>query len=158
MSFSGEANPDNLKQGDGRLDVIQKVSNGKEYTRASYDAVGGPWGNGSPENGDYMVNTLQDRGPNGWYNKGMTKEGIGFSLNLDPQFKTGRSLLRIHPDGNLFGTQGCVGLLCGKNGLIEFRDLMRSTISKQGDIPLNINILNNPNNNGYGKKVISNGE
>ncbi len=159
MTFTGSANSGNSKQADGQLNVIHSVSNGKDYTRASFSAVGGPWGNGSPENGDYLVNTLLDRGPNGWYNKGMTKDGVGFSLNLNPQFKTGRTDLRIHPDGgDWFGTQGCIGLTCGKGGLIEFRGLMQSILSNQSNILLNINILNNPNNNGYNKKVKSNGE
>ncbi len=160
MTFSGSANSDNNKQADGKLNVIQVVSNGKEYTRASFSAVGGPWGEGSPENGNYTVDNLHDRGPNSnWSNPGMTVDGVGFSLNLNPQFETGRSLLRIHPDGGkYFGTQGCIGLTCGTNGLQEFRDLMQSTLSNQGNIPLNINILNNPNNNGYSRKVESNGE
>jgi len=159
MTFTGLANSKNTKQADGQLNLIQEVSNGKEYTKASFDAVGGPWGNGSPENGSYLVNSLLDRGPNGWYNKGMTKDGIGFSLNVDPQFKTGRSLLRIHPDGGkYFGTQGCIGLTCGKGSLNNFRGLMQSTLSRQSNIPLNINILNNPNNDGYGKKIKANGE
>ena len=160
MTFTGSANSSNPKQADGQLNVIQSVSNGKDYTRASFSAVGGPWGNGSPENGNYTVDILLDRGPNsGWPNAGMTVDGVGFSLNLNPQFKTGRSELRIHPDGGTkFGTQGCIGLTCGKGGLLDFRGLMQSTLSNQSNIPLNINILNNPNNNGYGRKVKSNGE
>jgi|GEM_PF-2292664 hypothetical protein len=39
-----------------------------------------------------------------------------------------------------------------------FEDVQQSTLSNQGNIPLNINILNNPNNNGYSRKVESNGE
>ena len=160
MTFTGSANSSNPKQADGQLNVIQSVSNGKNYTRASFSAVGGPWGNGSPENGNYTVDNLYDRGPNsGWPNAGMTVDGVGFSLNLNPQFSTGRSDLRIHPDGgDYFGTQGCIGLTCGKSGLLQFRSLMQSTLSNQSNIPLNINILNNPNNNGYGRKVKSNGE
>ena len=160
MTFTGSANSSNPKQADGQLNIIQSVSNGKDYTRASFSAVGGPWGKGSPENGNYTVDNLYDRGPNsGWPNAGMTVDGVGFSLNLNPQFETGRSLLRLHPDGGkYFGTQGCIGLTCGKSGLLEFRGLMQSTLSNQANIPLNINILNNPNNNGYGSKVKSNGE
>jgi hypothetical protein len=159
LTFTGNANSKNPKQSDGKLNVIQ-VALGQEFVRASFDAVGGPWGNGSPENGQYNVGNLLDRGPNSkWPNDGMTKDGIGFSLNVDPLFKTGRSLLRIHPDGGkFFGTQGCIGLLSGKSGLIDFRDLMKSTLSRQSVIPLSIGIVNNPNNNGYGKKVKSNGE
>jgi RHS repeat-associated protein len=158
MTFTGKANLKNPKQADGQLNVIQ-VAGGKEFARVSFDAVGGPWGNGSPENGNYSVHTLQNRGKDGWYNEGMTKEGVGFSLNVDPLFKTGRSLIRIHPDGGkYFGTQGCVGLTCGSSGLLEFKGLSQSALSRQKSIPLNISILNNPNNNGYGKKVKSNGE
>lgn len=158
MTFTGGANSKNSIQADGQLNIIQ-VAGGKEFTRASFDAVGGPWGNGSSKNGNYLVNTLQDRSPSGWYNEGMTKDGVGFSLNLDPQFKTGRTLLRIHPDGGkYFGTQGCIGLTCDKAGLTNFRDMTQSALSKQKNIRLNINILNNPNNNGYEKKVKFNGE
>ena len=159
MVFSGTANEKNLKQADGQLYIIQVVIDGNEFRRASFDAVGGPWGNGSPENGNYLTNTLLDRGPTGWYNTGMTKYGVGFSLNLEPQFKTGRKLLRIHPDGGkFFGTQGCIGLTCGKDGLLEFKEIIEKVLSKQKDIPLNVNILNNPNDDGYGKKTKSNGE
>lgn len=57
--------------------------------------------------------------PIGWYLctnfRVRTKEAmmigdIGFSVNLDPLFKTTRTLLRIHPDGKLPGTQGCIGV------------------------------------------------
>lgn len=81
------------------------VAEGKEFTWASFDAVGGPWGNGPSENGNYLANTLQVRSPSGWYNEGMTKGEVGPSLNLDPKFKPGRTLLRIHPDwGEYFVT------------------------------------------------------
>ncbi|MDO8997533.1 MAG: RHS repeat-associated core domain-containing protein [Sediminibacterium sp.] len=159
LTFEGDTNENNPKQADGKLNLIQVVSGGKELTRASFNAVGGPWGNGSPENGNYTVNTLLDRGPDGWYNEGMTKDGVGFSLNVNPQFKTGRSLLRIHPDGGkFFGTQGCIGLTCGKEDLLKFKGIMQKGLSIQKAIALTVNILNNPNNNGYGKKVKSNGE
>ncbi|APD08045.1 hypothetical protein UJ101_02547 [Flavobacteriaceae bacterium UJ101] len=159
MTFTGKANPKKLKEAIGVLNLIQVLSNGQEFIRMSFEAVGGPWGNGSPENGKYLVHTLLDRGPKGWYNKGMTKKGIGFSLNVDPLFKTGRSLLRIHPDGGkYYGTQGCIGLTCDVGGLVKFRDYTQNILASQKNISLEINILNNPNNNGYGKKVKSNGE
>lgn len=45
----------------------------------------------------------------------MVRDGVGFSVDLsdawDPALGRTRSLLRIHPDGNLPGTQGCVGIL-----------------------------------------------
>lgn len=39
-------------------------------------------------------------------------DGSGWSLDLDPTFNTDRTLLRIHPDGNVPGTEGCIGADC----------------------------------------------
>jgi len=116
-------------------------------------------GNGSPENGDYTTSDLLDRGPNGWYNTGMTVDGVGFSLNLNPNFTTGRTDLRIHPDGgNYYGTQGCVGLTCGVTDLTLFRSLIETVLENQDDIPTTIDIEGNPNNDGINSNVRSNGE
>jgi hypothetical protein len=35
----------------------------------------------------------------------------GWSVDLEPLFATSRTLLRIHPDGNLPGTEGCIGVI-----------------------------------------------
>lgn len=35
-------------------------------------------------------------------------DGKGWSLDLNPAFDTDRTLLRIHPDGNVLGTQGYI--------------------------------------------------
>jgi hypothetical protein len=57
--------------------------------------------------------------PSGTYNasnyrlrtlESMTRHDVGFSVNLTPNFQTHRTLLRIHPDGNVYGTLGCIGL------------------------------------------------
>ncbi|WP_342113467.1 hypothetical protein [Pseudoduganella sp. OTU4001] len=34
-----------------------------------------------------------------------------WSVDLEPLFSSRRTALRIHPDGNLPGTQGCIGIL-----------------------------------------------
>lgn len=114
-------------------------------------------GNGAPENGDYVTSNYADRGPlSNWYNRGMTHDEIGFSFNLDPQFKTNRSLLRIHPDGNNEGTLGCIGLSGDKNDLIRFRDKLRGYLKLQKGIPTKIYIMNNPNNANWGRKKTPN--
>src|SRR5262245_15852974 len=45
----------------------------------------------------------------------MVRDGLGFSVDLSDKWHTAlertRSLLRIHHDGNLPGTQGCVGII-----------------------------------------------
>jgi len=159
LSFTGSANVNNSAQADGTLNIIQVLANGDEYTRGSFDAVGGPWGNGSPENGEYLTSNLADRGPeSSWSNAGMTVNGIGFSLNLDPLFETNRTLLRIHPDGgNYYGTQGCIGLTGESPQLIIFRNLIENVLGVQTSIPTTISIIGNPNNNGTNNRA-SNGE
>ena len=73
-------------------------------------AVSGPWGKGSLPEGVYMGRNLRNRKDN----KAMTcPDGSGWSLDLDPTFMTPRDLLRIHPDGNVPGTEGCIGPSCG---------------------------------------------
>ncbi|CAM1370094.1 hypothetical protein TPENAI_60790 [Tenacibaculum litopenaei] len=48
-----------------------------------------------------------------WKNSAMTSaDGIGFSVNITLEPKYGRKYLRVHPDGNLPGTRGCIGITC----------------------------------------------
>src|SRR5690606_20889566 len=97
-----------LADGSMRNDIIADVEitlssrfdDGSLMNIDSWNGTAGGYGNGPPENGDYSVSNWQDRSPTGWYNSGMNLDGVGFSFNLDPTFDTGRSLLRIHPDGN----------------------------------------------------------
>ena len=60
--------------------------------------------------GAYLATNLRKR-----TDVAMVRDGVGFSVDLsdkyDPALKRRRSLLRIHPDGNAPGTQGCVGIL-----------------------------------------------
>jgi len=72
-------------------------------------AVSGPWGKGRLPNGNYNGENLRRRNDN----KAMTCDGKGWSLDLNPAFVTDRTLLRIHPDGNVPGTEGCIGPSCG---------------------------------------------
>jgi hypothetical protein len=98
----------------GLLDTI--VFNGTTLT--GYDdfakefdvpAVSGPWGKGPLPTGPYNGGNLRKRKDN----KAMVcSDGSGWSLDLDPTFQTDRTLLRIHPDGNVPGTEGCIGPAC----------------------------------------------
>ncbi|WP_185937352.1 DUF6443 domain-containing protein [Chitinophaga polysaccharea] len=160
LEFAGQANAANPAEGNGNLNVNQVFDDGGHLTLASYQAIGGPWGNGSPENGAYTADNLQDRGPRSTnYNAGMTRDGVGFSLNLNPQFSTHRTLLRIHPDGGEHvGTQGCIGIQENAARLLQFKSTMSQYLQSHDNIRVNINILNNPNNNGSGRRTRSNGE
>jgi hypothetical protein len=68
-------------------------------------AVSGPFGNGALPAGRYTCTNLRPR-----TKVGMVRDGVGFSVDLIPQFATFRTDLRIHPDGNVPGTEGCIGI------------------------------------------------
>jgi RHS repeat-associated protein len=130
--------------------------NGSSFATDSFSAIAGGFGNGAPENGAYTVDNFQDRSPTGWYNSGMNSDNVGFSFNLNPTFDTGRTDLRIHPDGNNEGTLGCIGLTGQAAELTSFRDTLQNMLQSSTAIQTNINITNNPNNNGRNGNRIPN--
>lgn len=75
----------------------------------STPAVSGAYGNGMIEVGEYKArrNFLLDKPGENTYCD--TKNNCWFQL-LDPQFDTDRTEIGIHPDGNVVGTKGCIGL------------------------------------------------
>ena len=146
LTFTGTANANNPAEANGTLNVTSVFDDGSTLNLGSYQAIGGPYGNGSPENGGYTVSNLRRRNDN----QGMIRDGFGFSLNLDPNFDTGRTLLRIHPDGNNAGTLGCIGLQCNENELRAFYNIMRSYLNVHRSAGTTINIDGNPDNDGRG--------
>lgn len=74
--------------------------------------VSGPHGNGELERGKYVLerrkvtpHTKNIEGP--FVDKAT---GKGFFIPLTPTFETTREGLGIHPDGNVPGTLGCIGI------------------------------------------------
>lgn len=95
---------DRLVYSDGRLQGWDDFT--KEW---DVPAASGPWRKGRLPNGNYNGGNLRRRNDN----NAMICEGKGWSLDLDPAFDTDRKLLRIHPDGNVPGTEGCISPSCG---------------------------------------------
>jgi RHS repeat-associated protein len=143
-SFTGNVDSKNNKQADGSVKITQVLDNGQEFTRMSVDAIGGPYGNGAPPNGRYTI----DNPRNPRKESGYKRDGVSFSFNLNPQFETKRTDLRIHPDGNNPGTLGCVGLQSTGAQGTEFYNLINSAIKDYGPIKMDININGNLNNQG----------
>jgi len=137
-----------------------KMGNGLLYLKENDDIilsitmVAGGFGSGAPQNGEYTVDTYRNRRKDKDYNPGMNIHGVGFSFNLNPQFKTERSLLRIHPDGNNKGTLGCIGVTGTQKELLEFEEIMKNLLKHKKSIHATINIKNNPNNSKPPKKII----
>lgn len=103
----------------------------------SFAARSGPWGKGGLPTGTYTVRwtkLVEGSALSKGFSKGMTldKSGTlktsvkimnpkdntevkrdltGFFVPIEPDFETKRGGLGIHPDGNVYGTQGCIGLV-----------------------------------------------
>ena len=156
LLIAGAMRTGNNLIGDVTVQVEKEYFDRSRDIEGSYAAVAGGFGNGAPENGAYTVTNYADRSPTGWYNAGMNNNSVGFSFNLNPTFDTGRTDLRLHPDGNNEGTLGCVGLSGDNNELTQFRDLLRNALDRNGTIQATINIDNNPNNNGRSGRRLPN--
>ena len=77
------------------------------YGSRTWRARAGPHGNGSLPAGPYRGRNLRVRN-----NASMTDRiGVSWSLDLEPLFPTNRTLLRIHPDGNVPGSLGCIAVM-----------------------------------------------
>ncbi|MCP3873587.1 MAG: hypothetical protein GY699_10595 [Desulfobacteraceae bacterium] len=79
-----------------------------KFNGTSYSAVSGPYGQDNLPSGDYTVKTshvvVQGLAPS--YCAG----DVCFFIPITPQFSCSRHGLGIHPDGNIAGTEGCIGL------------------------------------------------
>jgi hypothetical protein len=75
-----------------------------------YEAVSGPWGSGSLPKGEYAVKVYDVvvNSPEPGFTDPMT--GQSWFIPIKPKFATLRSGLGIHPDGNVPGTEGCIGV------------------------------------------------
>ena len=76
----------------------------------SFPALSGKWGKGYLPLGEYKISApyrMDDVKKNIAYKR----ERFPWMAAIVPQFKTDRDNLAIHPDGNIEGTLGCIGLL-----------------------------------------------
>ncbi|WP_422384861.1 hypothetical protein [Roseibium album] len=90
--------------------------------------------------GYYIAHTFRVRNE-----AAMKRDGVGFSVNLDPLFATNRNLLRIHPDGitggSKIGTRGCIGI---QEKCQEANNVLKSFFRKPTDI-VYLHVINNTN-------------
>jgi hypothetical protein len=158
LSVTGSMKENSTVIANVSVSVQVNFDNGSSNSVGTYKGVGGGFGNGAPENGNYTLNNHSDRSTNGnRYNEGMNNDRVGFSYDLNPKFSTGRTDLRVHPDGGKsVGTLGCIGLSGCAKDLSNFRNTINNNLDKRGSLPVNINITNNPNNNGRSGKKIPN--
>lgn len=93
-------------------DMTFNKSQGKlTWGSNSYTAVSGPYGSGPLPSGKYTVekrNVTNSTSLSASYKD--KKTGKAFFIPISPTFTTTRSGFGIHPDGNIAGTLGCIGL------------------------------------------------
>jgi len=78
--------------------------------------------NGRIPNGTYNISKIQfDHGGSGY-----CRGDVDFYAPLEPQFTlpSGRAGLQIHPEGGLYGTNGCIGIQSATEGLLRFYNKM----------------------------------
>jgi hypothetical protein len=90
--------------------------------KVGFNAVSGGYGKGSLPNGNYLCKNFRARAE-----KEMVRDGIGFSVDLTPLFKTSRTDLRIHPDGGVPGTLGCIGIA---SNVAACRDILNDMLTR----------------------------
>ena len=82
--------------------------------KGRWDAGSGPFGEGELPKGIYRVSRREVTAYSNDIPKGFRDQsGKGFFIPIYPQFETSRGKngrLGIHPDGNVKGTNGCIGI------------------------------------------------
>jgi len=81
------------------------------FNDKQYDVVTGGFGKGPLPSGVYQVNKPYKMKPEKGKTEAFQRTDFPWVSKLNPLFETDRSGLYIHPDGNLPGTQGCIGIL-----------------------------------------------
>ena len=136
---------------DGKLNLNLRFSDGTALKIMSIDARSGPWDYSAIPNGDYEIDAVIAT-----TEKGMYRDGVGFKVRISKNIEHNRSALYAHPDEvssrSKKGTAGCIGLVCDKATLLQFRNTTVRYLDNHNLINLNVNILNNPNYTNDGRK------
>ncbi len=77
----------------------------------NWHAISGPYGKGKLPSGQYLITEpVEIKSIANKYNPYRDKTGFAWWCRIKPQFETVRSGFGIHPDGNIPGTLGCIGI------------------------------------------------
>lgn len=76
-----------------------------------WPAVSGPYGKGKLPSGQYLITEpVEIKSMASKYDSYRDKSGFAWWCRIKPLFETDRSGFGIHPDGNVPGTLGCIGI------------------------------------------------
>jgi hypothetical protein len=103
-----------------------------------WECISGKYGNGALPKGMYKITDCYKLKPI----KGKTESYTGIEFpwiaKLTPSFKTDRKSLLIHPDGNLEGTRGCIGI-CKKENDVEIYNFIINELKNKKELNLFVN-------------------
>jgi peptidoglycan hydrolase-like protein with peptidoglycan-binding domain len=128
--------------GDNRTAVIEATSQTGQRNQLAtgtitingtpYQFRSGGYGRGNLPRGDYEIT------PHQWSrrDRSMSVDGVGYSFAMsdryDPRVGATRTLLRIHPDGGVPGTLGCIGIVGDAATQRRFLADMRAELQRSG--------------------------
>lgn len=98
----------------------------------------------SPEAEDWRISGYTETAVDEATKNAMTRNGVMFGVHITPDPRFGRSALYIHPDGNLPGTAGCVGLTGSFYELSDFSDRIRGYLRIHRSMTLRVRGTYNP--------------
>jgi len=111
------------------------IVNGDYIACDSWSALSGSRNAGPIPSGAWELSDFRFRGEDeaqgGYY-----AHGIGFTVDITPDPQYGRGALRIHPDGNVPGTLGCIGLTGNGADLNQFAGQVKCYLSEYGTMRL----------------------
>ena len=118
------------KKVDGKLMILDW----NRHDFLAYNTCSGGYGNGYLPSGEYKINvctSLEDVSENAPYKK----ELIPWFVPLEPMFKTERTGLGIHPDGNVPGSLGCIAITKGDMNCFK---AIKILLKKKGSLCLKV--------------------
>tara|TARA_R110002050_G_scaffold252628_1_gene390841 strand:+ start:653 stop:1648 length:996 start_codon:yes stop_codon:yes gene_type:complete len=135
MEYSGTIKSNrNGKYAMGKLNTYISFDDNTEVMINSISASSGPFGDGYIPTGSWVVGGREGFYTWGRSGAGFTRNGVYFKFDIvDPD---GRA---IHPDGNVFGTRGCIGLIGSANQLLIWKKTIKVMYDRHGpNIDLNV--------------------
>jgi len=106
---------------------------------ARFKAISGKYGKGYLPEGLYHLTSCYNLEPIKGETESYTGKSFPWIAKLEPQFKTKRTGLLIHPDGNKEGTMGCIGIAKGEDDIACFNQIQM--MLKNSKANNNINYL-----------------
>ncbi|MGQ1908995.1 RHS repeat-associated core domain-containing protein [Marinifilum sp. RC60d5] len=131
LGFTGARSPGRTRV-DGTLTWYRNTAVGPEIVK-TWTARSGSRSLLPTPHGEWELSNWRKR-----TKQGFVKDGVGFSVDITPDPMHNRQYLRIHPDGGLPGTAGCIGLTGNAQELRLFSSMIRNHLSQYGPMRLNV--------------------